>query len=155
MICEEVGWPMVRAAPWRTGPQLAESGWNSGSPISIVMDTEPTAQWCIEATIVLQPVTCAKRRLSASLNVNEFAMSVAAVELEAAARKATTWMAANECPDVVLGTRVLWMLDTCAEAALTARSAAESAAVAEPVLGGVGELLAVIDIYSQTLHDWQ
>lgn len=119
------------------------------------MDTEPTAQWCIAATTVLQPVTCAKRRLSASLNVNEFAMSVAAVELEAAAKEATTWMAANECPDVVLGTRVLWMLDTCAEAALTARSAAESAAITEPVLGGVGELLAVIDIYSQTLHDWQ
>ena len=62
-------------------------------------------EWCIAATTVLQPVTCAKRRLSASLNVNEFAMSVAAVELEAAAKEATTWMAANECPDVVLGTR--------------------------------------------------
>jgi hypothetical protein len=129
------------------------------------MDTEPTAEWCIEARIVLQPVTCAKRRLSASLNVNEFAMSVAADELETAAREATAWMAANECPDLLLGTRVVWMLNTCAEAALTARRAAESSltarraaessATTEPVMGGVGDLLAVIDIYSQTLEDWQ
>jgi hypothetical protein len=47
------------------------------------------------------------------------------------------------------------MLDTCAEAALTARRAAESSATTEPVMGGVGDLLAVIDIYSQTLEDWQ
>jgi hypothetical protein len=119
------------------------------------MDTEPTPQWCIEARTVLQPVTCAKRRLSASLNVNEFAMSVAADELEAAAREATAWMTANKCPDVVLGTRVLWMLNTCAEAALNARRAAESSATTEPVIGDVGDLLAVIDIYSQTLEDWQ
>ena len=119
------------------------------------MDTEPTAQWCIEARIVLQPVTSAKRRLSASLNVNEFAMAVAADELEAAAREATAWMAANECPDLSLGTRVVWMLNTCAEAALTARCAAESSATSEPVVDGVGDLLAVIDIYSQTLEDWQ
>ena len=119
------------------------------------MDIEPTAQWCLEARAVLQPVTCAKRRLSASLDVNEFAMSMAADELEAAATEATAWMAANECPDVLLGTRVVWMLNTCAEAALTARRAAESSATTEPVMGSVGDLLAVIDIYSQTLEDWQ
>ena len=146
---------MVRTAPWRVVPQLADSGWNSGSPKTIVMDTESTAEWCIEARSVLQPVTCAKRRLSASLNVNEFAMSVAADELEAAAREATGWMAANECPDVVLGTRVVWMLNTCTEAAVTARRAAECSATTEPVMGGVGDLLAVIDIYAQTLEDWQ
>jgi hypothetical protein len=134
---------------------LADGGWNSGSPYSIVMDTEQTAQWCSEARSVLQPVTCAKRRLSASLKVNEFAMSVAAEQLVAAACEAMAWMATNECPDVVLGTRVVWMLDTCAEAALTARRAAESSSITEPVLGGVGDLLAVIDIYAQTLEDWQ
>jgi len=119
------------------------------------MDTELTAQWRIKATAVLQPVTCAKRRLSASLSVNEFAISVTADELEAAASEATAWMAANECPDVVLGMRVAWMLNSCAEAALTAKRAVdESSATTEPVVGSLGNLLAVLDIYSQTLEDW-
>jgi hypothetical protein len=119
------------------------------------MDTEPTAQWRIKATAVLQLVTCAKRRLSASLSVNEFAISVTADELEAAASEATAWMAANECPDLVLGMRVAWMLNSCAEAALAAKRAVdESSATTEPVVGSLGNLLAVIDIYSQTLEDW-
>ena len=120
-----------------------------------IMDTEPIAQWRIRAADVLQPVACAKRRLSASLSVNEFAMSLAADELEAAAWKAMAWMAANECQDRELGMRVIWMLDTCAEVALTAqRAVAESFPATEPVMSNLGNLLAVIDIYSQTLEDW-
>jgi len=117
------------------------------------MDSEPTAEWSIRATSVLEPVTCAKRRLSASLSVNEFAMSLAADELEAAAREATAWMAANKCPDVVLGTRIAWMLNTCDEVVLNAQLAiAKHSADIEAVIGRLGDLLAIIDIYSQTLN---
>jgi hypothetical protein len=64
-------------------------------------------------------------------------------------------MAANECPDLVLGMRVAWMLNTCVEAALTAQRAVdEFSATTELVMGSLGNLLAVIDIYSQTLEDW-
>ena len=145
-ICGEVVRPSAR---------IGGFGWNSGSPNSSIMDIEPIAQWRIKATAVLQPVTCAKRRLSASLSVNEFAMSVTADELEATAGEATAWMTANECPDLALGMRVAWMLNICVEAALTAKRAVdESFATTEPVLGSLGNLLAVIDIYSQTLEDW-
>jgi len=125
-----------------------------GPARSIIMITDPTAQfeWRYKSTAVLQRVTGAKRLLSASLSVNEVTMLAAADELEAATREATAWMAANACPDPVLGTRVVWMLDTCTEVALTAqRAVADPSADTEPVMGSLGELLAIIDIYSQTL----
>ena len=118
------------------------------------MDTDPTAQfeWRYKSTAVLQRVTGAKRQLSASLSVNKVTMLAAADELAAATSEARTWMAANACPDVVLGTRVAWMLDTCADAALNAqRAATDHSADTEAVIGHLGDLLATIDIYSQTL----
>jgi len=121
---------------------------------SIIMDSDPTAQleWRYKSTAVLQRVTGAKRRLSASLTVNDSTMLVAADELEAATSEAAAWMAANACPDQVLGTRLAWMLNTCAQVALTAqRAATDHSGQAEPVMGSLEDLLAIIDIYSQTL----
>jgi hypothetical protein len=118
------------------------------------MDSDPTAQfqWRYKSMAVLKRVTSAKRKLSASLNANEVDMLEAADELEAASRDAAAWMAANACPDVVLGTRVAWMLKTCTEAALISQSAVTDPSTdTELAMGRLEDLLAIIDIYSQTL----
>jgi hypothetical protein len=120
------------------------------------MDVERTAQhWLIQAAIVLRRVTGAERRFAASLKVNEVTMLAAADELGAATRDATAWIAANVCPDLELEGRVLLMMDTCAEVALTAQRAVTGPlADTEAVLRRLGDLLAVIDFQSQALDDW-
>ena len=121
-----------------------------------MVNIEMTApQWRIKATVALYPVTCAKNQLAASLRVNEGTMLAAADELEAATRDAEAWFAENVCPDLVLETRVAWMLNTCAEVALTAkRVVTDSSADTAEVIDRLGDLLAIIDIYSQTLDNW-
>jgi hypothetical protein len=126
------------------------------TPNSIMVNTELTApQWRIKATVALYPVTCAKNQLSASLRVNEVTMLAAADALAAATRDSKAWFVANACPDLVLRTRVAWMLNTCSEVALTAQwvvsdPSADTAGVIDRLEG----LLAIIDIYSQTLDNW-
>jgi hypothetical protein len=125
------------------------------TPDSMMMNTElTTPQWRIKATVALYPVTCAKNQLSASLRVNEVTM-LAADALAAATIDAKDWFVANACPDLVLRTRVDWMLNTCSEVALTAQwvvsdPSADTAGVIDRLEG----LLAIIDIYSQTLDNW-
>jgi hypothetical protein len=121
-----------------------------------MVNTELTApQWRIKATVALYPVTCAKNELSASLRVNEVTMLAAADDLAAATRDAKAWFAENACPDVVLWTRVSWMLNTCAEVALTAKWAVtDPSADTAGVIDRLGDLLAIIDIYSQPLDNW-
>jgi len=120
------------------------------------MDVERTAQhWLIQAAVVLRRVTGAERRFAVSLKVNEVTMLAAADELGAATRDATSWIAANVCPDLELEGRVVLMLDTCAEVALTAQRAVISPlAATEAVLSRLVDLLAVIDFHSQALEDW-
>ena len=120
------------------------------------MDHERTAQhWLIKATPVLGRVTGAESRFSASLKANEVTMLAAADELQAATWDAKLWMAANACPDAELRGRVALMLNTCAEVALTAQRAIfDPSADTEAVIGRLGDLLAVIDLHSQTLEDW-
>ena len=75
--------------------------------IALVMDVERTAQhWLIQAAVVLRRVTGAERRFAVSLKVNEVTMLAAADELGAATRDATSWIAANVCPDLELEGRV-------------------------------------------------
>jgi len=127
-----------------------------GNTRSIMVNIEMTApQWRIKATVALYPVTCAKNQLAASLRVNEVTMLAAADELAAATRDAKAWFADNACPDLVLETRVSWMLNTCAEVALTAKLVVtDSSADTAAAIDRLSDLLAIIDIYSQTLDDW-
>ena len=117
------------------------------------MEKERTAEhWLIKAATVLQRVTGAESRFSASMRLNEIAMLAAADELEAAAREATSWMVGNRCPDSELGGRVALMLNTCTEVALTAqRAIAGPYAGLDAVSGRLGDLLAVIGLQLQTL----
>jgi hypothetical protein len=71
--------------------------------------------------------------------------------LQVATWDATLWLAVNACPDLELGGRVALMLNTCAEVALTAQRAIASANDTEAIIGRLGDLLAIIDIYAQTL----
>jgi hypothetical protein len=122
------------------------------------MHTEPnptTAQWRTKATIELDPVTAASRRFLASVSVNEATMLAAVDELQAATRDAAAWLVANPCPDPKLGTHVPWMLNTCAEIALTAqRAVLDPGSDTEAVMGRLAHLLAVIDLHSQMLDAW-
>ncbi len=121
------------------------------------MDKRPTTQvlWRYNATGVLRRVTSAGSRFSVSLNMNQVAILAAADELAAATRDAKTWMAANACPDLVLGSRVALLLNSCAEAALTAEQAITDLVVdAGAAFGRLGSLLAIIDLTLQTLDAW-
>jgi hypothetical protein len=120
------------------------------------MDREQTAQhWLIKATTILGRVTAAEHRFSASMSVNDVTMLAAADELEVATREAMVWTSANACPDMELGGRVLLMLRTCAEVALTAqRTITDPAGETEAVIGRLGDLLAIIDFHWQTLNAW-
>ena len=120
------------------------------------MDKEPATQhWLIKATAFLQRVAGAESRFSASMMVNEVRMLAAADELQVATWDATLWMAVNACPDVEFGRRVALMLNTYAEVALTAQRAIfDPSADTEAIIGRLGDLLAVIDLHSQTLEDW-
>ena len=120
------------------------------------MSREPMAdEWRDRAMTILQRVTAAEQRFSAALHVNEVTTLAAADELEAATRDARVWVKANPCPDLKLGTHVTWMLNTCAEVALTTQRAITDPHLdAEAVMGRIGTLLAVIDFHSQTLDAW-
>ena len=72
----------------------------------------------------------------------------------AATRDATEWMAAHACPDVELGGRVALMLNTCAEAALTAqRAITDPSSDTKAVIRRLGDLLRIIDLESRALDD--
>lgn len=117
--------------------------------------TPTTEQWRRRATIELDPVTAASRRFLASISVNEATMLAAVDELHVATRDAAAWLMANPCPDPKLGTHVPWMLNTCAEIALTAqRAVIDPQSDTEAVMGRLGHLLAVIDLHSQMLGTW-
>ena len=120
------------------------------------MDVEGTAQhWLIMASTALHRVTDAEHRFSRSLKMNEATMLAAADELSAATMDATAWIAANACPDFELGGRVALMLDTCAEAALTAqRAITDPFADTKAVIRRLGDLLGIIDFQSRALDDW-
>jgi hypothetical protein len=120
------------------------------------MTKDPNArEWLTRAMVVLERVTSAECRFSASLSINEVTMLAAADELEAATRDARAWMKSNPCPDVKLGTHVSWMLNTCAEVATTAeRAVSDPETDTEAAMGRLGNLLAVIDFHSQTLDAW-
>ncbi|MGO8824028.1 MAG: hypothetical protein ACLQU9_02160 [Acidimicrobiales bacterium] len=121
------------------------------------MDKPPTTQvlWRYSATAVLRRVTSAEGRFSMALNVNEVAILAAADELAAATRDANAWLAANACPDLALASRVTLMLNTCAEAALTAQRAITGRALdSEEVFGRLGGLVAIIDFTAQMLDAW-
>jgi hypothetical protein len=126
--------------------------------LSITMDTHQTPtteQWRRKATIELDPVTAASRRFLASISVNEATMLAAVDELHVATRDAAAWLMANPCPDPKLGTHVPWMLNTCAEIALTAQHAViDPESDTEAVMGRLGHLLAVIDLHAQMLGTW-
>ena len=62
-------------------------------------DEHPSIAVARRAMAVLQRVTAAERRLSASISVNKITMLAAADELDAATRDARMWMEANPCPD--------------------------------------------------------
>ena len=104
---------------------------------------------------VLQRVTAAERRFSASISVNKITMLAAADELDAATRDATAWLKRHPCPNAKLGAHVAGMLDTCTEVALVAQRA-----VSGPFSGGQGvmarlrDLLAIIDFHSAILTAW-
>ena len=111
--------------------------------------------WRYKSTAVLRRVASAKSRFSLALNLNEVAILAAADELSAATRDARAWLAANACPDSVLGSRVTLLLATCEEAAVTAERAVTGHIVdSEAAFGRLGGLLAIIDSTSQTLDDW-
>jgi hypothetical protein len=117
--------------------------------------THTTQQWLLAAASDLRRVTNAESRFSAAMSVNHITMLAAADELEAATREATAWMAGNPCPDPELGGRVDLMLSTCAEVAVTAeRALSNPTADIEAVFGRLGDLLAIIDFHSETLHAW-
>ncbi len=89
------------------------------------------------------------------MSVNDVTMLAAADELEVATREATLWVGTNPCPDLELGGRVILMLHTCTEVALTAqRTITDPGADIEGVIGRLGDLLAIIDFHSQTLDAW-
>ncbi len=90
-----------------------------------------------------------------ALNLNDVAILAASDELSAATRDANSWLAANTCPDVALGSRVALLLDTCAEVADTAERAITGHRIdAEAAFGRLGGLLAIIDSTSESLETW-
>ncbi len=100
-------------------------------------------------------VATAASRLSVSMRVNGTTMLAAADELRAATRDATTWFAANPCPDRMLGSFVAGILDTCAEMALAAqRIATEPDGDRSDTWRRLGRLLALVGAQSQTFGTW-
>ena len=86
------------------------------------------------------------------MTVNEVTRLAAADELQAATWDAKLWTTVNACPDEELEGRIVLMLNTCAEIALTAQRAIfDPSADKEAIVGRLGDLLAVIDCQSQTL----
>jgi hypothetical protein len=120
------------------------------------MDKDPSEQhWLINATALLRRVTTAEIRFSAAMSVNQVTMLAAADELDAATNEAMAWIVGYPCPDSDLGIRVVLMLNTCAEVALTAQHAlTHPSGDVEAVFGRLGNLLASIDFHSPGLDTW-
>lgn len=120
------------------------------------MDEEPTSlEWRIRSMTVLHRVTTAKRRFSESLGVSDATMLAAADELQVATRDAATWLVADPCPDWRLGAHVAWMLNRCAQVALTAQQAAtDPRSDSQGLVGHLGDLLALADLHLQKLDTW-
>ncbi len=123
---------------------------------SFSMDIGHTAQhWLLRSAPVFGRVASARRRFSASLGVHEVPILAAADELEVATREARAWMEANLCPDRVLGSHAMRLLNTCAEVVRVAqRAITDSAIESQTVLGRLAGLLAVINIQAAELDDW-
>jgi len=117
------------------------------------MDTEQSAKnWLIRAAATLRRVETAKTRFSAAMSVNRVTMLAAADELETATREAAAWVVGHPCPDEEVGGRVALMLNTCTAVALTAqRALIHPSGNIEAAFGRLGDLMAAIDFYSQTL----
>jgi hypothetical protein len=120
------------------------------------MDDIPVAlQWRLKVMGTLHRVTAAERRFAAAMQTNDVSMLAAADELEAATRDAESWLVANPCPDLKLGTHVSWMLNTCVEVALTAqRAASDRGARTAAVMERLRDLIVTIDYHAQTLDAW-
>jgi hypothetical protein len=120
------------------------------------MSTQPTEhEWRTKAMAVLQRVTAAERRFSASISVNRITVLAAADELQAATTDATRWLTANPCPDARLRAHVAWMLNTYADIALAAQHAVtDPTANTKAVMGRLRYLLTVFDFDSETLNVW-
>jgi hypothetical protein len=120
------------------------------------MDDElKTKRWLTQAMTVLQRVADADSRFSASIGVNSVSLLSAADELQVATWDATLWTAMNACPDVELGERVALMLNTYAAVAITAqRAITNPSSDSDAAFGRIGDLLAVVDVQSQTLDAW-
>jgi sensor domain CHASE-containing protein len=119
------------------------------------MDTDPTAQfqWRYKSVAVFERVPGAKSQLSPSLKMKVATMLAAADELGAAPGMRRHGWRRTSARILVLGTRVAWMLKTCAEVAPDAQLAiAEPFADTEAVIGRLGILRAIIDLYSQTMN---
>ena len=124
--------------------------WDSAPPRpSIMMANETDTRWRSEAVNVLDRVTAAERRFCGSTSVNKITMLAVADELEAATTYATLWLTANPCPDVELRERVTWMLNTCAEVAVTAqRAVTDPTANTKAVMDRLRYLLTIFDFES-------
>jgi hypothetical protein len=110
-----------------------------------------TLQWRFEAMTVLDRVTTAERRFSASTSVNKITMLAAADEMQAATTDATEWLTGNPCPDVRLREYVSWMLNTCAEVARAAQRAVTDPEVnTRAATDRLRYLLTVFDFDSET-----
>jgi hypothetical protein len=119
------------------------------------MDTPTDNHWIIQATPVLRRVTNAKSRFSAAMNINRVTMLAAADELHAATVEAMVWVMDNHCSDARLDSRVALMLNSCAEAAHTARRAINHpSGDPDAVLERLASLLATVDFRPQSLTAW-
>jgi hypothetical protein len=116
------------------------------------MGTPSDQHWIIRSTPVFRRVTNAKTRFAAAMNLNRVTMLAAADELHAATIEAMVWVMDNHCLDVRLDSRVVLMLNSCAEVAQTARRAiVHPSGDPEAVLERLGHLLAIVDFRPQSL----
>ena len=143
----------VQNHPRGGAERFGDSWWDSAPPPpSIIMANQTDTQWRSEAVNVLDRVTAAERRFCGSTSVNKITMLAAADELQAVTSHATVWLTANPCPDVELRGRVAWMLNTCAEVALTAqRAVTDPTANTKAVMDRLRYLLTIFDFESDGL----
>jgi hypothetical protein len=112
-------------------------------------------QWRIRATPDMYRVAAAASRLSVSMRVNGTTTLAAADELQAASKAATTWFAANPCPDRMLGSFFAGILNSCDEIALAAqRAATEHDTERTETWRRLGRLLALVGAQSRTFETW-
>lgn len=105
---------------------------------------------------VLHRVAAAERRFSASISVNKITVLAAADELRAATIDATVWLTAHPCPDANLRAYVAWMVNTCADIAVTAQqSVTDPASNTKAVMDRLRYLLTVFDFDSEMQSVWR